>query len=132
MTARVEYSTNLFDADTIARLLDHLCVLAEHAVAEPDTAARDLAMLPAREEETVLHGFNDTARPYRTGVCLHTMIEEQAAKTPHAEAVRFQGTPVSYADLNARADRLAATLRASGWGRTCSSASAWSGPWSWS
>ena len=46
-----------------------------------------------------------------TEACLHRMFEAQAARTPHADAILFDGEALSYRELNARANRLARRLR---------------------
>jgi amino acid adenylation domain-containing protein len=64
----------------------------------------------------VLDDFNDTAVEYRLDICLHALIEAQAARTPHAIAAETDEHRVDYATLNAQANRLARHLRTLGVG----------------
>ncbi len=112
-----EYSTALFTAASIATLSDRWLRLLEAAVCNPDTPIEKLEMLSAIERTQVLLGFNDTAVVYPAGTLLHQLFEEQAARTPDATALEFEGTLVSYADLDGRANQLAHWLRAQGVGR---------------
>jgi amino acid adenylation domain-containing protein len=55
--------------------------------------------------------WNDSARDYPRGRCVHELFEEQAARTPDAAAAIFHGERMSYRELNARANRVAHHLR---------------------
>src|SRR5262249_20231780 len=59
---------------------------------------------------------NDTAADYPRDRCVHELVQEQAARTPDAVAVVFEGRELSYRELNGRANRLAHYLRARGVG----------------
>ena len=60
--------------------------------------------------------FNDTESSYPAGKCLHELFEEQVRRTPDNVAVVFEGQQLTYAQLNARANRLAHHLQALGVG----------------
>ncbi len=47
---------------------------------------------------------------------LHQLFEQQAVRTPELEALRFEGQPISYAELDRRANQLAHYLRELGVG----------------
>jgi non-ribosomal peptide synthetase component F len=89
-------------------LLDSVVDLARLPIAR-------LPLLDAAEREQVLHGFNVPAAPLPEAL-VHTFFEEQAARTPEATALIFEATTLSYAELNARANRLAHNLIALGLG----------------
>ncbi|MFI6785386.1 amino acid adenylation domain-containing protein [Micromonospora sp. NPDC050276] len=78
-------------------------------------ATGDLDVLDEAERALVLHEWNDTAVevPGRT---LSQLFEERAATRPDAVAVVFDGRPVTYRELNERANRLARLLAAQGAG----------------
>ncbi|MET7382994.1 amino acid adenylation domain-containing protein [Streptomyces sp. NPDC005526] len=85
------------------------------ATAAPDTPVGHLDLLDATERTLVLRGHNDTAHPV-PDTTLTTLLEQQARRTPQAEALRFEGSSLTYRDLHARADRLAHVLRSNGVG----------------
>ncbi|WP_238363862.1 MupA/Atu3671 family FMN-dependent luciferase-like monooxygenase [Mesobacterium pallidum] len=91
-------------AELMAERLDAL------ATAEPSTLVRDLPTMAKAERELVLHGWNRTGKPYDPA-CIHTLFEAQVARTPDATAVVFEGTALTYAQLNTRANRAAHVLR---------------------
>jgi amino acid adenylation domain-containing protein len=106
-----EYNTDLFDGETIARLLTHYQNLLEAALAEPDRPVAGLSMLTATERHQLLYDWNDTGtEPAGVGP-LHELFETQVAQHPDATAVASDEASVSYAELNARANRLARHLR---------------------
>ncbi|MGB8814408.1 MAG: MupA/Atu3671 family FMN-dependent luciferase-like monooxygenase, partial [Paracoccaceae bacterium] len=84
------------------------------AAATPDTATATIPILPEAERDQVLHHWNATSKPYDRAQCVHQAFEAQAARTPDATAVVFEGQSLTYAQLNARANRAAHTLIAMG------------------
>ncbi|HEY0607598.1 MAG TPA: amino acid adenylation domain-containing protein, partial [Herpetosiphonaceae bacterium] len=112
----IEYSTDLFEIATIERLAEHFQTVLESIVGNPEQRLSDVAILPAAEQQQLLVEWNATAVGYPQDVCLHTLIEQQAARTPEAIALVFESASLSYAELNARANQLAHALRALGVG----------------
>jgi amino acid adenylation domain-containing protein len=110
------YNTDLFDQGTIERLAGHLAALLERVAARPGLRLSEIDLLTEDERRLVVHAWNDTATEYPGPATLHGIIEEQAARTPDAVAVRFEGRSLSYRELTARADRVARTLRGLGVG----------------
>jgi amino acid adenylation domain-containing protein len=110
----VTYQTDLFDDSTIERLLSHFVTLLEAAAATPGAKLSDLPMASDAEHRRLLVELNDTDRDFPGGRCLHELFEEQAARTPEAVALVFEGERLSYAELNRRANQLAHHLRALG------------------
>jgi amino acid adenylation domain-containing protein len=76
----------------------------------------DVSLLPEDEMRRVLVDFNDTHRDLDADACIHHLIREQAIRAPEAVAVRFEGASLTYRDLMARADALAAHLETMGVG----------------
>ncbi|HEX8150238.1 MAG TPA: amino acid adenylation domain-containing protein [Pyrinomonadaceae bacterium] len=110
------YNTDLFDAQTIERMGERLVRLLRAVVADPGRRLSELPLLSPEETRQLLVEFNDTAAPYPSDRCLHELFEEQAARTPDAPAVEFDGARLTYRELDERADRLARRLRALGVG----------------
>jgi len=116
LTGVVEYATDLYDPATVKRFCRHLVTLLARAAAQPERPLSQISLLDEGERRTLLQAWGrGEARPADTAP-LHRLFEAQAARTPHAEAVRQAGTSVTYAQLNARANRLARRLRARGVG----------------
>ncbi|RYZ42469.1 MAG: non-ribosomal peptide synthetase, partial [Myxococcaceae bacterium] len=111
-----DYSTDLFEAGTLARLMEHLQVLLETAVATPDTRLSALPMLTETEHQQVLVAWNDTRAPLPSDTCIHHLFEAQAQRTPDAPALGFEGAWLSYRELDARSNQLAHHLRTLGVG----------------
>ena len=80
------YNTDLFDADTIERMVTHLQRLLEGIAAEPDRPVGELAMMSPAETYQVLEGWNDTDREVPVAA-LPELFAEQVARTPGATAV---------------------------------------------
>jgi amino acid adenylation domain-containing protein len=112
----VEYATSLFEQATVERWVGYLRAVLEGMVADDGRSVDRLPMLPEAERTLVLREFNDTWREYPRQACVHELLEAQAERTPGAVAVVFEGERVTYAELNARANRLAHHLRALGVG----------------
>ncbi len=109
----VEYSTDLFSADTMARLLSHYRRLLESILADPSQSLGALAMVTPAEVEGALRSAASGEQRVR-GETIHTLFEEQVARTPDAVAVTFEAGSLTYDGLNRRANRLAHRLRALG------------------
>ncbi|RKH18541.1 amino acid adenylation domain-containing protein, partial [Corallococcus sp. CA041A] len=112
----IEYSTDLFERDTVARLAGHLLVLLEAAVAGPDVPLSRLPWLTPEERQQVLVAWNDTALPYPSDSTLAERFALQASLRPDAVAVEDGDEQLTYAQLDARANQLAHVLRAQGVG----------------
>ncbi|SCF25044.1 non-ribosomal peptide synthetase [Micromonospora mirobrigensis] len=103
------------DAD---RLLTHLDRIVSRLVDAADgDPVGDLGPLSDAELAQLLGEWNDTARDLGEPRCLHELFELQAARTPDALAVVQGADRLSYAELDAAADRLAVRLAAAGVGR---------------
>jgi amino acid adenylation domain-containing protein/non-ribosomal peptide synthase protein (TIGR01720 family) len=116
LSAAFEYNTDLYDASTIRRMLGHFDALLQSIVANPSERLRDLAFLTAAERRHLLVEFNDNAAARPGNRCVQHLFQEQAARTPEAVAVIFDGERLTYGELNARANRLAHHLRSLGVG----------------
>lgn len=109
----IDYSTDLFDAGTIRRMMGHWQTLLTAIAANPDTTLGELPILTAEERETLLVHWNDTATPV-PATTMHGLVEEQASRTPDAPAVSFDGQTLTYAQLEREATQLAYALREAG------------------
>lgn len=111
LAGHVEYSTALFEATTIVRILKHFETLLEGIVADPDCRIADLPLLTAAEHHQLLVTWNNTRVDYPMDVRLHEFFEAQVRRTPDATALVFEDQQLTYAELNSRANQLARYLR---------------------
>jgi amino acid adenylation domain-containing protein len=110
LSGTLEYNTNLFNADTITRMLGHFQTLLEGIVTDPEQCLSDLPLLTASERHTLLVEWNDTQVDYPQK-CIHQLFEQQVEKTPDAVALIFDNQQLTYAELNNRANKLAHHLQ---------------------
>ena len=115
---RAEYAVDLFDRATIERLLGHYETLLAGAAADPDRPLAGVPLLAAAERRRIVVDWNargNGERPASAGeaTTLHGLFETQAARTPDRTAVACEGRELTYAELDARANRLAHRLRRS-------------------
>jgi amino acid adenylation domain-containing protein len=116
LKAVVEYNTDLFERDTIERMLGHFETLLRGIVENPDRPLSELPILSAAERRRLRVEWNDTQRDYPQDKCIHELFEAQADRTPDAVAVVFDGESLTYSELNRRANRLAHQLQKLGIG----------------
>jgi amino acid adenylation domain-containing protein len=111
-----EYAAERLDSETVRRMGRHFRALVEDACAHPEKRVSELELMSDAERHHVLRELNETRAEYERGPCLHQLFERQAARTPEATALVCGGARLSYAELNARAERLASRLRGLGVG----------------
>jgi amino acid adenylation domain-containing protein len=116
LAGAIEYNTDLFDAATVARMAEHFARLLEGVASDPSARVSELPLTGEEERRQLVEGFNRTAHVYEREPCVHEMFEHQAARTPDAVAVEYEGGRVSYRELNERAERIASRLDAEGVG----------------
>lgn len=109
-------ASRMSDADRDAALARFDVLADALAGAEDDTVVADLPSLSAAEREKLLFTLNETETDHDRNLCLHNLIEAQAEKTPQATALVFETTELTYAEVNARANRIAHVLKSMGVG----------------
>ncbi|MFF8841868.1 amino acid adenylation domain-containing protein [Streptomyces sp. NPDC015127] len=112
---RLEFATELFDQETAERLGDRLRQLVAAVAAEPERPVSRVDVLAADERQLVLEGFNATAREVDEAT-LPALFARRVAERPDAVAVVERSRSVTYAQLDARAQRIARLLAARGVG----------------
>jgi amino acid adenylation domain-containing protein len=111
-----QYSLDLFDAATIARMAGHYHTLLQGIAAEPGRRLSDLPLLSAAERHQLLVEWNDTCADVPAPGCIHERFETQAKRSPDAVALVFEDHQLTYRQLNARANQLAHYLHKRGVG----------------
>ncbi|HYR11223.1 MAG TPA: amino acid adenylation domain-containing protein, partial [Longimicrobium sp.] len=110
----MQYSTDLFDAATIQRMIGHLRRVLQQVSAAADVPLSRMRLLDDAERQVVTGEWNRTDAAYPSESTIHALFQAQAERTPDAPAVVFGGETLSYAQLDARANRLANHLRRMG------------------
>ncbi|GAO41451.1 hybrid non-ribosomal peptide synthetase/type I polyketide synthase [Flavihumibacter petaseus] len=113
---QVTFNTDLFAPATITAMFSSYIRLLESALAEPTQQVSKLPLLDEDTYQFLVNELNDTAEVYPDAACLHGLFEAQVLRTPDAIAVKDSCETLSYAELNRRAERLAAQLCACGAG----------------
>ncbi|CAI8793950.1 Linear gramicidin synthase subunit D [Pseudomonas sp. IT-P74] len=114
--AALTYASDLFEADTIARMAGHWTRLLQAIVDDSTQKIGELPMLTAAEQQVLVQDWNRTAEVYPVEQCMHQLIQAQARRTPGAPALVFGERQLSYAQLDARSNQLAHCLREQGVG----------------
>jgi amino acid adenylation domain-containing protein len=109
------YATDLFDEGTALSISRRYARLLQTVSANPQTPLGRIQVLDEAERRRVLVEWNDTG-DNMSAATLPELFETQVARTPDAVAVAFEGTELTYGELNARANRLARLLTERGVG----------------
>jgi len=112
-----EYDSDLFEPATIDRLVTHFLSLVAGIATAPDRRLSELPLLTDAERRLLQVEWNATEAGFPVDALLHELFEAQVARTPERTAIRAGATALSYAELEARATRLAQVLRSHGVGR---------------
>ncbi|SDD36712.1 non-ribosomal peptide synthetase [Actinokineospora iranica] len=110
LTVELEYAEDLFDAETARTLARRLVRVLEAVVAAPDVPVGAIDVLDPAERDWIIRDWNATDEPFPADRAVHELFAEQAARVPDAPALRLGGETVAYAELDARANRLAHEL----------------------
>jgi amino acid adenylation domain-containing protein len=110
LSGLIEYSQDLFDAPTVGRLAGQLTRLLSEAAADPSRPLLELPLLSPGERHQLLAEWNDTAAPFPEATLLHQFFEAAVDRAPEAAAAVCAGRELTYAELDARSNRLASLL----------------------
>jgi amino acid adenylation domain-containing protein len=116
LAGTIEYSTDLFEDETIACMVGHLKTLLVGIVERPELCLSELPLLTEQERRQVLYDWNATQKAYPQDHAVHQLVEAQAAQIPDAVAVVCGLEELTYRELNTQANQLARVLRRRGVG----------------
>lgn len=109
-TVKIKYNGAAFDSAFIERTAEHLTRMMEAAVDQPAAFVREYGLVGDEEQRQIVEVFNSTKAELPEGMAVHQVFEEQAKRTPASTAVVYEGTKLTYRELNAAANRLARKL----------------------
>ncbi len=109
------YNTDLFERDTIERMIEHFKNLLSEITGSPDKRISDLSILSEREKKLILHDWNQTDKKYDLTKTIHKLFEIQAEKTPGNIAIvqppnsveQKSELKISYGELNKLSNKIA-------------------------
>lgn len=111
LCGNMDYSVDLFEADTIVRMTGHWERILERLAAQPGQSVSEMDLLTGAEREQILATWNATvARHEREKKLVHKLFEEHVARNPGAPAVADADRHLTYDELNRRANRIAHQL----------------------
>jgi amino acid adenylation domain-containing protein len=117
LAAQLIYRSQLFDHDTVAGWADSFQTLLAGLLNDPDAPVSIVDLLTTRERRRILQVADRTADAApATGPLVSDQVARHAAEHPDATALVYGSARLTYGDLLARADRLAARLRVAGVG----------------
>ncbi|HVY16791.1 MAG TPA: amino acid adenylation domain-containing protein [Rhodopila sp.] len=114
MLCDFEYATDLFEPETIERMMGHYRNLLDAVTTDPDQPIALTPLMSEAERKRLLVDWNDTATDYPTERRLEALVAEQAARTPDAIALVHRSRELTYRELDRRANQLAHHLQALG------------------
>ena len=114
VTCMWEYSTDLFDHDTIERMMLNYQAVLESVLDNPDVPIGSLSTCAAAERRRLVVEWNALRTEPAPAGCMQEVFEDQAERMPDAFAVVCGTERLTYRRLNARANQLAHYLRARG------------------
>jgi aspartate racemase len=109
-----EYKSDLFEADTIARMVEHFQTLLQSIATNPDQSLSVLPLLTSAERQKLLTEWSNAPVDRVSHPLIHQVFEQQATQTPDAIALVFQDQQITYRQLNQRANQFAHYLQVSG------------------
>src|SRR5258708_3748147 len=113
LDGELEFALDLFDASTAQGLAARFERFLGSLLASPDAPIGGVELLAPAEREAILTEWTVSPQPAVPGFAgstIPSVFEAQAARSPDAVAVTFEGSALSYGELNARANRLARYL----------------------
>ncbi|NEP33691.1 amino acid adenylation domain-containing protein [Moorena sp. SIO3B2] len=105
------YNRDLFEPQTISRMVSHYENLLSALVETPEQPISKLPLMKEAELDQILVEWNNTKTDYPKDKCIHQLFEEQVQKNPDAVAIVFEEQKLTYSQLNCKANQLANYLQ---------------------
>jgi amino acid adenylation domain-containing protein len=111
---RVIVNADVFEPDTARRIVGHFLTLVESVTQEPERRVSALRLLQDDELHRQLIEWNATELDPPGATTIHELVSQQARRSPDAIALEYEGRTMSYGELEAAAQGVAARLQAAG------------------
>ncbi|HXC70887.1 MAG TPA: amino acid adenylation domain-containing protein, partial [Pyrinomonadaceae bacterium] len=116
LTAEFHYDPKLYAATDIERLSAEFQTLIDSVLEHENAPITKLELVGEAERKQLLQEWNNTTTAYASVKCIQELFERQAAQTPNAVALVYEGRHLSYEELNRRANQLGHYLKSRGVG----------------
>jgi amino acid adenylation domain-containing protein len=110
----LEYSTDLFEEESVRRMLDNFHALLVEISSRPEERLSHLSMLTEAEQRNILSVWDRTSGKIEPAPCVHVQFEQEAARTPGSIALQMGDQEMTFEEVNEKANRLAHNLRSRG------------------
>jgi aspartate racemase len=114
LSCMFESNADLFEAETITRLMGHFQTLLAALTQNPVQKISELPLLTEAERRQLLYEWNEPTTDLSEAASIQEMFERQVEATPEAVALVCEGEQLTYEELNQRANQLAHYLRERG------------------
>ncbi|MFL0800290.1 MAG: LLM class flavin-dependent oxidoreductase [Agarilytica sp.] len=115
-SAAIYYDSARLKEDRAAKFVSQFESILNNIVAGASRPAGELELLTQDEKKVILEDWNNTTVDYDNSECIHHLFESRVEEHPNATALVFEDDPITYAELNVKANQLANVLIAKGIG----------------
>ncbi len=114
LKCKLEYNTDLFNSQTMERLIHHYLKILQQIVKQPSIKVGEIDLLTDDERQILLNKWSQPEAHYNTKHTIVRLFEQQVEATPQAIALRVKNEKQTYAELNERANQFARFLQKAG------------------
>ncbi|KAK9692795.1 hypothetical protein K7432_014189 [Basidiobolus ranarum] len=97
----------LFDRSAIERRVGYLLIMLQAMGTDVEQSISGVNLLSSSEQELILQTWNTAHEPYPSHICIHHLFEQQVSRSPDAVDIMYASQTLTYAEVSARANRLA-------------------------
>lgn len=109
-----DYNCDIYEEETICRWIEHYEAILHSIATNPEQTVANLSILSEQQRHQIQTQWNATQSTYPHSQTTTQLFEKQALDSPLAPAITFEGTRLTYSELNERANALAHHLRSLG------------------
>lgn len=109
-----DYKTDMYDNNDINSMHNRILYIIKQVTNSQNILIKDIDVVTPDEKKQILFDFNNTKTDYPSNRTVSSLFEEQVRLTPSKNAVYFEGTYMTYKELNEKANQLAQVLLKNG------------------